>query len=814
MAKERTVSRPGGQAEKEVVGKMGESFPGFDAGADDVSQAVAIHQGELETKNEELRQNQSDMEESQLKYFELYEFAPIGYFMFDPKGIILEVNLAGAALLGLPRHLLRKTPFVRFVAPECLREFFSHFKRVFTFRTSQSCELKLTKKKGVSLYVSMESNAIRDSGGQDEQCRSAIIDISARIRAEEELRKNRRNLEKRIERRTAAWREANEKLKQHIEEGKKVEEALRKSEEEGHRLAKENAAIARIGKIISSTLNIDEIFERFSAQVRKLILFERLVIDLHNPQTKTGTVAYISGLDLPERRKGEVFPLQGSITELVSRRRRVFLVPLDNEEEANKFPPLLPHFRHGFKSILVAPLINRGEVIGALQFQSILPNAYSASDFKLAEGIASQIAGAIASARLFGEHEKTAEALRRSEESSRRLAQESAIIAEIGKIIGSTLNIEGVYEKFAEEVGKLLPSDRVVINLASPEGRNMIVAYASGLAIDKRRVGDTFLTQGSISGEIINTRMPLLLQPMTQKEGQKLKDRFEGLIVFEAGIKSVLGVPLVSGNTAFGVLFLQSKIPQAYSGQDLQLAERISMQIAEAIANAQLFQARKTAEESLKISLTEKEVLLKEIHHRVKNNMQIISSLLNLQSQSIQDDITRRAFQESQDRIGIMALIHEKLYRSEHLSRIDLAAYVQQLAQNLYQAYGVSPETIALHIEGEGVFLDIDYAIPCGLILNELLSNSLKYAFPGGRRGRIEITLHEKDERVNLLIRDDGAGFPEGLDFRKNQSLGLQLVNALTRQLDGTIELNRKGGTEFKITFPQANRKNRRREGK
>ncbi len=210
---------------------------------------------------------------------------------------------------------------------------------------------------------------------------------------------------------------------------------------------------------------------------------------------------------------------------------------------------------------------------------------------------------------------------------------------------------------------------------------------------------------------------------------------------------------------------------------------------------------RKNYEKQIKQSLNEKEVLLKEIHHRVKNNLQIISSLLNLQSRYIEDKNALGVFKESQNRIKSMALIHEKLYQSEDITRIDFIEYIRSLTFHLFHSYSVDQSTIGLSISSEDVLFDIDTSIPCGLIINEILSNSLKYAFPDGRKGKINIDLHLEGEKYVLIISDNGIGFPEGLDFQNTETLGLRLVNILVGQINGAITLDKSEGTSFKIEF-------------
>jgi len=210
---------------------------------------------------------------------------------------------------------------------------------------------------------------------------------------------------------------------------------------------------------------------------------------------------------------------------------------------------------------------------------------------------------------------------------------------------------------------------------------------------------------------------------------------------------------------------------------------------------------RRRAEAQIAASLKEKEVLLKEIHHRVKNNLQVISSLLNLQAATVVDGKTLEQLRESQNRIRSMALIHERLYQSGNLARIDFGEYVRSLVGFLARTYSMS--TVRIVVNVQSIDLPVNTAIPCGLIINELVSNALKYAFPGGREGEVNIDLVVKPDGSGVLsVRDDGIGLPAELVPQKTTTLGLQLVNTLTKQLNGSIELMRGNGTTFSITFP------------
>jgi len=211
---------------------------------------------------------------------------------------------------------------------------------------------------------------------------------------------------------------------------------------------------------------------------------------------------------------------------------------------------------------------------------------------------------------------------------------------------------------------------------------------------------------------------------------------------------------------------------------------------------------RKQAEEKIKASLHEKDVLLREIHHRVKNNMQIISSLLRLQSRLIGDDKLIEMFKESQNRIRSMALIHEKLYQTEDFARINFAEYIRSLTVHLFHTYKVNPNIVRMNTDVKNVFLDINRAIPCGLIINELVSNSLKHAFPDNKKGEVCIKLSSNRQKITkLIVSDSGIGLPKSINFHEPETLGLQLVSDLVKQIGGTIRLERAKGTAFHISF-------------
>ena len=218
---------------------------------------------------------------------------------------------------------------------------------------------------------------------------------------------------------------------------------------------------------------------------------------------------------------------------------------------------------------------------------------------------------------------------------------------------------------------------------------------------------------------------------------------------------------------------------------------------------------RKGAEEQLKASLQEKEALLKEVHHRVKNNLQVISSLLDLQSQQIQEPIALEAFRSSQNRVRAIALIHETLYQSKNLARVNLADYIYTLTTYLLQTYPLNPNNITLQLNVDDIFFNLDQLIPCGLIINELISNALKHGFPENTKGTIWVelnsfgvaSLEENAHQFTLIVGNDGIQLQDPQNFYTAQTLGFQLVNILVKQLGGEIEITQSRGTEFEIRF-------------
>jgi PAS domain S-box-containing protein len=844
------------------------------------------------------KQAQEALFESERRFRDLFDEAPVGYHELDLQGRIIRVNNTELKMLGYTaEEMLGQYVWIFMKNKEESRQAFAG-KITGAIPPGRGYERTIRGKDGTFLPILVEDRIFRNHKGQVTGYRSTIQDISERKRAEE---------------------------------------ALREREREAQRLAKENAVMAAIGRNISLNLNIEKVYNRFAEEVSKLIPFDRIAISVINYENNTFTIPYNAGLNIPGRRRGDAIPLGGTTTGEVARSQCGLLVREENREELmSRIPGVLFLFQKGFRSLMSIPLISKDQVIGALVLQSINPNAYTERDLGLAMRVGTQIAGVIANAQLFLERKQAEEVLREAEEKfrllfeistdavlirdrkgiirlanpaavkvlkasgldeimgkvyldfihpedrpgsidriqrmtkaaeeepgadagglaaplrehrmltlggetiyvestgtafrhqdqvwvqglfhditdrkrveedlrkreeeARKLAHENAIVGKIGRIISSSFSIEEVYKLFAEEVKDLLSFDRIAISIIDAEKNSLVDLYVEGIPVPGKETGQVSSLRGTLTEAVIQAEKGLMIEFEDEDE---VAANFPGLLsVFTVGLRSFLSVPLISRNQVVGALHLLSRKYKAYAEKDLRLAECVANQIAGAVANARLFLERKRAEEQLKASLKEKEILLREIHHRVKNNLQIISSLLRLQSRNIGDDAISRYFKESQDRVRTMAIIHERLYQSSDLARVDFAEYIKDLTVNLYRSYGVSRETIGLRIHVNNLFLDIDMANPCGLIINELVSNSLKYAFPGGERGEIFIDLRSDHDQIILTVGDNGGAFPKELDFRRTQSLGLQLVISLVEQLEGTIELHSDGKTEFRIAFP------------
>ncbi len=640
-------------------------------------------------------------------------------------GKIKTMNQAALALLGYTQDELLNQPFEIILKEEKTASEGTRLNDLLNEGSPvvHNIEKIFFSKDGRRIPVLLSGSVMRngDGKGKIQELLYVALDITEHKAAEEELAKYREHLEELVKDRTRELMGANKQLREEINERKQIEESLIKSEEETRSLAQENATVAEIGRIISSTLDIQKVYERFAEEVHKLIPSERIAINLINLDKYTTTIAYTAGVEVPERSHGDTIPLTGTFTEEVVRTRESHIIQDEEGEIASRFPGLIFSLKRGLRSMMSVPLISKDQVIGILHVRSTKPNAYTEKDLSLAERVANQIAGVIDNAQLFtqlkrtesalraseekfrdlydhaplGYHEydlegritnvnqtdldmlgysrdemigklmwefnvereiahhqimaklagkmppgrnlertywkkdgttlpvliedrlirdeegqirgmrctiqdiselkRAKEALQRSEEETRRLAQENATVAEIGRIISSTLDIQKVYERFAEEVHKLIAFDRLTIDIIDPDKRTITVVYYSGFEIIEHRAGSIIPLAGTFSELVMHKRAGEIIQAENERE---VAERYPSFVnVFRAGTQSKMSVPLISKDEVIGVLNFRSIKSNAYSERDLKLAERVGNEIAGAIANSQLFAQRMRAEE-------------------------------------------------------------------------------------------------------------------------------------------------------------------------------------------------------------------------
>lgn len=385
------------------------------------------------------------------------------------------------------------------------------------------------------------------------------------------------------------------------------------------------------------------------------------------------------------------------------------------------------------------------------------------------------------------------------EEETVKKNKELSALYEFGKSLTKLAETSEIIESIGAMLGKLFNSNNIYVSLY--DENNNYITFPFYLRNGER----TELTGREYSNRfveyIIKTGKPLLIN-----QNAKGYLASKGVLSDQVEALSMITSPLIAGEKVLGVIALQDfENENSFTDSQLELLATVASQAAIALENAYLY-SRVTK------SLREKEVLLQEVHHRVKNNLQVMSSLIKLQSHYIKDEKMLEVMKETGGRIQSMAIVHTKLYNTRDYDQIDFSEYVKSLAENFTTTYGLRMKNIRINIDIMNILLNIDTAIPCGLIINELVSNAVKYAFPDNRGGEIFISLKKKDSRKFVLsLRDTGVGASQKEDIGKSDTLGIQLVNLLSKQMNGQIEIiNEKDrGLEFRISFEEAVYKNR-----
>jgi len=513
------------------------------------------------------------------------------------------------------------------------------------------------------------------------------------------------------------------------------------------RQREEFSLLLAVSKLIVSELNLGKVFQLVADKARDLVKAEMVLVPMLNEQRDRYTYVAASGADA-ETVLNANFPVTVGMCGWVLQHERSLLFG----ESSLCWLDETTAWEKGQQSAVLVPLFGRKQIIGGLSALGKQGGgSFTSHDLDLLTMFANQVSAAIENAILFEQVQREVVERRQAEIALRESEQSYKTLSE---------NLPGlVYRIFLRENNRMKFFNTTRIAMTGYSEREMLSGDVSSIIAlivpeDRTNVVD------EIQRAIMENR------PFSVEYRLRHKD---GTIRYF----SELGATIPGNDDK----------PLYIDGVIFDMTER------------------KRAEEQIIKSLREKEVLLKEVHHRVKNNMQVICSLLNLQAKGIADKAIRALFEESRNRVSSMALIHEKLYKSKDLAHIDFREYLQSLVAGIAATY--KRHDVDFVTDMEQVALTVNVGIPCGLIVNELISNSLKHAFPEGRRGTIKVGVNRKrDGDYVLSVEDNGVGFPPELDFRTTPSLGLQLVNVLTGQIRGTIELVKAEGSKFKITFP------------
>lgn len=443
---------------------------------------------------------------------------------------------------------------------------------------------------------------------------------------------------------------------------------------------------------------------------------------------------------------------------------------------------------NGIKSMLVFPfLIGESAIYGAISFAMLTQrHAWSEETISFCRMAGQVLSGALA-------RTQAEEALRRSEQAARKTSEQLRMVNRIGNAIASGLDLEHLRNTLREQCLSIGATDTFYVALYDDATQmlSMPILYqgAQSFVFEPKKIEEF----DGLTAHLI--RYPQVLY------APDIDHPPEGISVMrfpDCPIHSFAGVTLMVGERVTGVLAIQSRVVDAYSPDQVETLRLMGSQVAIAVQNSQLY-------ERIRRALAEKEALLRELYHRTRNNMGVINSLLGLQASYYDDERLRCMVESTQNRIYSMALVHQKLYETNDLSRINLKEYTLDLVALLLQTYSVHPDRVALTTDLEEIYVVIDTAIPCGLILNELVTNALKHAFAGGRSGQIQIGLRRlEDGQIELLVSDDGVGIPAGKDLRRDGNMGIQTLFTLAEyQLNAQVSYSTQPGVRFQIRFQE-----------
>ncbi len=536
--------------------------------------------------------------------------------------------------------------------------------------------------------------------------------------------------------------------------------ALEAATSEAKLLADENALLAEVGRIFSSSLDIDDVYESFAAEVRRLIPFDRIAISMYNAASRTFTNAYVLGVPAPGRERGSVIPMDGSMVGHCIERRDALILQGEIAKLHVQFPNMV---RSGLKSVIVAPIIFKDEVLGVLNLRSLEPEAYNAHHLDLMRKVSAQIAPAIVNARLYAQH--TA-----AEAEAERLAAQNAALAAIGRVISASLEIEDVYAGFAAQARSLIPFDRISVNLIHEGSDEFHTAYSIGTRVKGRRAGDSTPLAGTFTEQVHRQRRAAFFHCESREE---TLGRFPGLVAeYETGLRSFLSAPLVYKDVVIGTLNFRSLARGAYSARDVEVAEMIGAQVAGALANSLLHAETIDADRALKRQaeeLTRSNVELEQFayiaSHDLQEPLRVISGYVHLIEERYSDSLDQDAREfigfvtdaTQRMRILIRGLLDYSRVES-HGQRFQLTDCGGALADAMSDLSVYIGETDATVEHGELPTVMGD-SVQLSHVFENLIANAIKF-----RKDdvppviKISSFLDEEEDAWRFSVTDNGVG--------------------------------------------------------
>ena len=454
----------------------------------------------------------------------------------------------------------------------------------------------------------------------------------------------------------------------------------------------------------------------------------------------------------------------------------------------------------GITSLMDIPVWLQGNLAGILCCEHIgRVRKWSQPELDFATAVSDMLALALESADR-----------KRAEDALDLEQRRQAAIVELEAAINREDELQGVLDRIATTVTTLMPATAASVLLWDAASETFTLSSSTVPGQPTQAGAQRVRRTGGASRAIVDTQAPVITPDISNDPygANSLLDQF--------GMHAYAGVPLLADGKAHGVLYAIDREVREYTPQEVAFLTATASCAATALIKFRLFESlketnvrlaaevaeRRRAEEKITASLREKESLLQEVHHRVKNNLQIVSSLLNLQSRDHTDPAIRTAFAESQQRIRSMALIHEMLYQTENPAEIDFGAYLRTLVPALIRSYGAEPVRVSLDITASAIPVRTETAVPLGLIVNELITNSIKHAFPGQRVGCVSIEFRSlKKNTLSLEVRDNGVGLASDFSMENTNTLGLRLVGMMAGQLSAQLEVQSRGGSIFTLTF-------------